>query len=139
MRSLILFATLCPLLQGCVGVVVLKPHTEVISDPVIGRYWHDPDAVSKRNSSEATNAVIYTSEWLQASWGAPNHISHISADTEEVWTYRLRPVWEGVVPLVIIPIPLALPLGREQVCFTLRAGRVVSASITKAWMVGGVA
>lgn len=139
MKSLILFAMLSPLLQGCVGVAVLKPHTEMISDPVIGRYWHHPDAVSKRNSSKATNAVVYTSEWLHASWGTPNNVTHISGGIDEVWTYRLRPIWGGVVPFVIIPIPLALPVAREKVCFTLRDGRVVSASMTKPWMVGGVA
>jgi len=49
MRTLILFALFCPLLQGCVGVAVLKPHTEAISDPVIGRYWHHPDDVPYAN------------------------------------------------------------------------------------------
>src|SRR5690349_24217698 len=62
-----------------------------------------------------------------------------SSGLEEVWTYRFRPIWVGVVPCVIVPIPLALPVGRQTICFKLRDGNVVSASTTTPWMAGGVA
>ena len=60
-------------------------------------------------------------------------------DTDEIWTYKFGSIWEGVVPIVIVPIPLVLPVGREKVCFALRDGRVVSANVTEAHMVGGIA
>jgi hypothetical protein len=139
MRTLMLFALFCPLLQGCVGVVVLKSHTEVIRDPVIAFYPNDADPAHKRNSREETNAVVYTSEWLETHWDSPHRVVRVSGGSDEVWTYRFRSIWEGIVPCVIVPIPLALPVGRQNVCFTLRDGRVVSASTTTPWMVGRVA
>jgi hypothetical protein len=137
MRTFILFAMLCSLLQGCVGGVVLKTRTKVINDPLIPFYSEIPNPVSRQNSSDATNTVVYTSEWLKMYWGSPDLVSYDSKNSEETWTYRSRRVWEGVVPFVIVPIPLALPVGREKVCLTLRDGRVVSASTTKSCTVGG--
>ena len=132
---------LCPLLQGCVGVAVLKTQTKLISDPEISEYSKAPDvnAVWKPNPPKATNSVIYTSEWLQKHWGSPNSVSHGSRDSEETWTYKCSGrVWEGVMPFVIAPIPLALPIGKEKICFTLRDGHVTSATETKYCWVGGI-
>ena len=56
----------------------------------------------------------------------------------ELWSYEFGPVWYGVIPCVVIPIPLALPLGRERVVFHVRDGEVVSADVTKSDLVGGV-
>ena len=139
MRTLIVFAMFCPFLQGCVGVAVLKPHTEVIDDPVIASIPNDADPAHKRKSSEAANAVVYASEWVQTHWGNPYRVNHVSGSSDEIWTYRFRPIWEGIVPCVIVPIPLVLPVGRQKICFRLHDGCVVSASSTVPWMVGGVA
>jgi len=139
MRTLILFVMFCPLLQGCVGFAVLKQHTEVINNPVIASIRDSTYPAHNRDSSEATNALDYTSEWLQKHWGSPDCIKHVSGHSEEIWTYKFRLIWDGVVPFVILPIPLAVPVGKEQVSFILRDGRVVSSRITKPWMVGPVA
>jgi len=136
MRTFILFAMLCPLLQGCVGGVVLKTRTKVIIDPAIPFYSEIPQPESKRNLPEATNAIVYTSEWLRKYWNNPDRVSH-GVGSEEIWTYKSRRVWEGAVPFVIVPIPLVLPVGREKVCLTLRDGRVVSASTTESYAIGG--
>ena len=132
---------LCLLLQGCVGVTVLKTRTKVISNPEVCVYRDVPDAVRVRDSSENTNVAVYksqcTSEWLRTYWGIPDRINHLSENSDEIWTYKSGLIWEGVVPFVIIPIPLALPVAREKVCFTLRDGCVVSASTTKSCTVGG--
>jgi hypothetical protein len=137
MRALIFLAMICPLLQGCVGVVVLKTRTTVINDPVIPFYTEIPQPVSKQNSPEVTNTVVYTSEWLRTYWNNPDCVSHGAGNSEEIWTYKSRRVWKGVVPFAIIPIPLILPVGQEKVCLTLRDGRVVSASTTRSATVGG--
>jgi hypothetical protein len=137
MRTAILFAMLCPFLQGCVGVVVPRPRTETIDNPRISFYVHEPYGVTRRTSSEATNAVVYTSEWLQTSWGTPNSIRRLAGTPDEVWTYRSGPIWEGVVPFVIIPVPLVLPITKKKVRFSLRDGHVVSATVTDSFAVGG--
>jgi hypothetical protein len=141
MKKLIPIAILCLTLQGCVGVVVPKTRTKVISDPVVSVYKDVPDAVRARNLAEATKPVMETtnctSEWLRDYWGEPQHISHNSTGSDEIWTYNSGLVWEGVVPFVIIPIPLVLPVAHEKVCFSLHDGRVVSASVTRSCTVGG--
>jgi hypothetical protein len=141
MKKFILFAMLCLILQGCVGVVVPKTRTKVINDPIVSIYPDVPGAVRKRDSSETANVRDETSEctsqWLRTYWGDPEHISRIPANSNEIWTYKSGLVWEGVVPFVIIPIPLILPVTREKVRFSLHDGRVVSASVTESCTVGG--
>ena len=127
------------LVQGCVGFVFLKPHTEVINNPAVAPYGDEPDDITKRDSNEATNGVVYTSQWLQENWGAPKHIRHASGDSNQVWTYKFDRIWAGPIPLVIVPIPLVLPVARAKVSFTLREGEVVSASTTRPWVVGWAA
>jgi hypothetical protein len=140
-KTLTLFTilSLCPLLQGCVGIVILKPHTAIISDPVIASVPNDADPAHQRNSYEATNVITYTSDWMRVHWDSPKRLTRVPGGSDELWTYNFRRIWVGVVPCVILPIPLALPVGREKICFRLRDGRVVSASTTKPWMVGAVA
>jgi len=142
MKKLVPFAVLCTLLQGCVGFLTLKSNTKEINAPVVYADRGIANPIRTRNS-EDKNSIMETTEcttnWLQTHWGSPNSVSHVSVGSDEIWTYRIRAIWEGVVPCVVIPIPLALPVGSEKVRFTLRDGRVVNASITKPWMVGGVA
>jgi len=139
MRTLIVLAMLCPLLQGCLGVAVLKSHTVEIKDPVIASVPNDADPAHERKPDETTHTNGYTTEWLYLHWGDPYRTNRVAGGSGEIWTYRFRPIWEGIVPCVIVPIPFALPVGRQKVCFTLRDGRVVGASTTTPWMVGGVA
>lgn len=132
MKKAILLATLllCPLLQGCVGFVIAREHTEVTNKPVI--------ALKRTNQFPAhpqnTNPPVYTSEWLRTHWGPPDQIRRVGSGTgigvNEIWTYRFGPIWKGVIPALIVPIPLVLPLGRQQVSFTLHSGHVVSVSST---------
>jgi hypothetical protein len=140
MRTLILFAMLCPLLQGCVGVVVEKPRTKVIHDPAVWFYSDVTDDIRERNSPEATNTRAYTtectSEWLKRYWGNPSRVRRVSGTSEEIWTYKFRSAWEGVILFVIVPIPMVLPVGSETMSFTLRDGHVVSASKTESVFVG---
>ena len=136
MKALALFALPCLLLQGCVGGVVLKMRTTVINDPVIPFYSEIPQPTSKKDSPEATNAVVYTPDLLRKYWNSPDLVNH-GVGSEEIWTYKSRLVWKGVIPFVIVPIPLILPVAREKVCLTLRDGHVVSASLTRSRTAGG--
>ena len=140
MKKLILFAMFSLLLQGCVGVAVLKTHRKVINDPEISLHSNapGPDDVSERSSPAGTNAIIYTTEWLQTHWGHPNSVTRISGGPDEIWTYKSGLIHNGVIPFVIIPIPLILPVTKEKVCFTLHNGCVVSARLTQFCVVGGI-
>jgi hypothetical protein len=135
MKALVLLAMLCPLLQGCVGGVVLKSRTEVINNPVIPFYSEIPQPTNQTNSPEVTNVVLYTPELLRKYWDKPDLVTH-GAGSEEIWTYKSGLIWKGVIPFVIIPIPLILPLEKEKVCLTLRNGHVVGASTTRSHVAG---
>src|SRR5262245_49961015 len=91
MRALALLALLCPFLQGCVGVAVMKPRREIINDPVIASVPNDADPVHNRKSSEPGSLAVYTSKWLRTHWDTPKRAKHTPGDSEEVWTYNFRP------------------------------------------------
>ena len=139
MKKFIPFAMLCFLLQGCVGLVISKTRTTQINDPAVGMYQEVGLAVDELDPSRTNN--VYKSnctlEWLRTSWGAPAHISRVPASSDEVWTYKGDLVWEGVIPFVIIPVPLLVPATKEKVCFSVHDGHVVSARVIQSWLVGG--
>src|SRR3974390_799658 len=105
MKTFAFFAIPCLLLQGCVGGVVVKTRTTVINDPVIPFYAEIPQPTSKSDSPEATNAVVYTPDMLRKYWDSPDLVSH-GEGAEEIWTYKSRLIWKGVIPFVVLPIPL---------------------------------
>ena len=138
MTKLVPLLALCLLTQGCVvGGGLMKSHHEVLLDPVVPTapcpYLHE------RSMSKTTNSVTYTSEWLENHWGKPSSITHGGAGSETIWTYKFRPVWKGVVPVVLVPIPIAVPAGRERVQFVLRDGCVIRATQSRRQRVGGAA
>lgn len=147
-KKIILLAMvcLCPLLQGCVGFVTATQHTEVINEPVIASQpSYDNPAETREQARKrmaiadptlATNRVdwvVYTPAWLRTHWGKPKSIGHAppGADADEVWTYHFGPIWEGIMPCLIVPIPLELPVGQKKIGFVLRDGHVVSMSVTR--------
>ena len=137
MKMIIPYLSLCLSLQGCVGGGVLKTHTQTVPNPKIpdGAY---AASLYSHDMSKTSNAVLYTSAWLQAHWGKPASVSHLGgAVQDEIWTYRFGPIWEGIMPIVVIPIPIALPVGRETVRFVLRDGRVIGATQSRQQAAGG--
>lgn len=118
------------------GGVVLKTRTTVINDPVIPFYGEIPQPTGRKDLPGATNVVGYTPELLRKYWENPDLVSQ-GAGSDETWTYKSRLIWKGVMPFVIVPIPLILPVAREKVCLILRDGHVVSASTTTSHIAGG--
>jgi len=114
------FLLLCLLLQGCIGGGIIKSKTS-------SYHWYD--------SHSKTNAEVYTSTWLATNYGKPTSVS--TNANEEVWTYQSDRIWAGVMPVVIVPIPLAVPVGRERIVFVIRDDRIVSATQSRQQTVGG--
>ena len=122
----------CLLVQGCVGVMFPGARTETLSKPV----------VSEQASLDGVHAAYtepqLTVVTLKERWGEPAVITPAAASPDgELWTYKFGPVWYGVIPCVVVPIPLVLPLGKEKAIFHVRDGNVVSAELIKCDLVGG--
>jgi len=136
MKKIVSYLAIGLLVQGCVGGGALTKHSQTLRDPII------PDRPSpvlfSRDSAKMTNAVVYTAAWLESHWGMPANITPSRANArDEIWTYKFGLIWKGVVPVVIIPIPLALPVAREQVQFTLRDGNIIDTIQTRRKTIGG--
>ena len=135
MTKMILPVILWILTQGCVGIGALKTHTETFQDPTL----FDTACVKGLRSTDSSQVVsnAYTAAWLKTHWGEPKSIRHAGAtDLDGVWTYKFGPDWNGIVVVVLAPIPIALPVGRERVQFVLREGRVIAGKQTKSQLLG---
>lgn len=122
---LVWIAIACLLVQGCVGVAVGHSVTKTIKQPSIG---DKPGTLAV--SSAAIGSTNITAVWLRDHWGKPATAQLLSPEThDERWTYKFHPILYGIVPCVVVPVPLLLPLGRERVVFLVREGRIVSANV----------
>jgi hypothetical protein len=98
------------MMSGCVGYDIVKPEECRNETPTINARiysdWnkHPPEAHSTK--ADFTKA-----------WGKPDVIA-TNSDNSETWTYNRR-LWCGVVPIIIIPVPLLLPAcdGFERIEF----------------------
>jgi uncharacterized protein YceK len=142
--KMVIVLTCCALAQGCVGVMTLNKSTHTFEVPSVAAratMFHPVEGlagVSKegvayhQNVLEPTRATNPTADWLRAHWGEPKSIALIKTEPrEENWTYVFGLTWGGVIPCLIVPLPLAVPNGRKKVVFVLREGRVVSAQVTE--------
>jgi hypothetical protein len=128
--KLVPILVVCLFGQGCVGVCVAHIETETYKNPAIGyeptvNLW-EWDCVRSKGSLEDP----LTAAWLQEYWGKPASVRPATKETQgELWTYKFGLVGGGVIPLLIVPVPLVLPLAREKVVFLVRDGHVVSAEV----------
>jgi len=116
----------CLLVQGCVGVGVRRMTTKTFQNPTISGIV-SIDGLGRGNPS-GTNAFVYTSTWLESHWGKPTSVRRTGeGDRGEIWTYKFEHRWVGAGALiVIVPVPILLPVGRDRVIFELRDGEVIS-------------
>jgi hypothetical protein len=82
-----------------------------------------------------------TKGWLRKHWGEPSETGHISKKRQtETWTYKFGGrVWCGVIPCIVVPIPLELPLSQNKVVFLVREGRAVKAEVVRCKNSGWIA
>ena len=66
-------------------------------------------------------------------WGKPSYKS-FDGDLS-TYTYMHDFVWLGVIPIVLVPIPLALPVGRRTTALTCRDDKVIRATGTESGIV----
>ena len=110
---------ICRLTQGCVGVFVNKTKTELVQNPGVGATATAGEVFEAKATDQIRSAA-----WVKKHWGDPASIRALqSEDHTELWTYRLRPVWCGVVVGAIVPIPLFLPMASESVTFSVQEVR----------------
>lgn len=88
------------LLSGCVGIGIAHR-----------KEWHNPNEIAK--SME---------EVKRRHKGEPQ-IKH--EDNKEVWTYKKESAHWGIVPIVVIPIPLVLPVGTNYDRIEFENGKCV--------------
>lgn len=110
--KLLLISFLCLLLHGCIG---------------IGIAWVGDISRSSESSGFSNEGKDSSSTYLVSKLGQPHHREQIDGGSE-IWEYRgenLR--WHGVVPILLLPLPLVVPFGYENTTFVIQDGRIRSA------------
>jgi len=117
----------CLFTQGCVGIAVYGVKEQAFEP---ARLQEKPGihAVARSSSSNEETTTV----WLREHWGQPSSMARSSRSGEdEIWTYKFNHSWCGIMPYIVIPIPLVLPVGKERVVFYVHDGRVGKAIVTK--------
>jgi hypothetical protein len=122
---LVLLPTLLLCLPGCFfGVGTVFTETTVVDAPLIsqkkGHIWVKTEMPRQR--------TIMASELLEY-WGEPDEIVKINGD--EAWIYQFGLRWNGLMVAVIIPIPLAVPVGHDELSFSIDEDKQVNSVTIK--------
>ena len=113
LSSLALFPILLLCLPGCFfGVGTVYTETTVVDAPLIsqrkGHIWVKTEMPRQR--------TIVASKLLEY-WGEPDEI--VKNNGDEAWIYQFGLRWNGLMVAVIIPIPLAVPVGHDELSFSI--------------------
>lgn len=109
------------LLSGCVGVATMhnpeKKHEE-LNFKLMGRgFLFD---YQEKNHNYSKSDVIEI-------WGKPDNKE--VRGSVEYWRYKQEGLaWAGVIPMIVIPIPLVVPVGRNSVTLGFNGNELVSAT-----------
>ena len=133
----------CLLVQGCVGGWIQTRQAKTVDAPSVGdKLYAQPSYFPVYEAGSSRGAGSPTTNWLREHWGEPTSIRRASNRAqEEVWTYKRGRVSYGMVPCVIVPIPLILPLESRKVAFGVHEGRVFKARVVdysknEGWIAG---
>jgi len=131
--AVLLLALACP---GCIGLglATVGGREGEADSPHFGRTGYGDRVVDRRDAG----AEPIASALLLEQWGEPES-RETQDDGSELWRYKGMPSCAGVVLIVLVlPIPLVIPTGREYVEFEVRDGTVVRAySCANAMLRGG--
>lgn len=105
-------------LPGCLIVAAYGPESTEIVRPVVT----EPRLLPPRSGGE----IAAPAEHLLQCWGDPDRVKTLS-NGAEIWEYQGDLQWHGVlIHVIVVPVPLFLPVGRDVASFRVREGRVVS-------------
>lgn len=129
LRSL-LFVVIGILLTGCAGIVTMhnsETDHEDLNFTLGGKGYLSFYKKETKN---------HTKQAIREAWGEPDKISN--NDKYEVWRYDQGGfAWAGIIPILIIPIPLIAPVGKNSVTFNFNGDELASVSSEK--REGGIA
>jgi len=122
-RAFCLFLLL-PFLSNCVGAAVIFPKKEATRvKPRIGKSVGALIVGNRYPLAEQGPGATCTQ--VIAQWGEPDHQSADGSETTLV--YRQGLAWAGIMPMVLLPIPLILPVYPKSTTLTCKDDVLVSA------------
>ena len=71
----------------------------------------------------STDCQPCTEAFLRSNWGEPSNRA-IDENGITVWTYNNGLKWVGASPVVIVPLPLFVPSGKEKIQFGIKDGQI---------------
>ncbi|WP_144391514.1 hypothetical protein [Pleionea sediminis] len=116
-------------LTGCIGFGATYSGTEVIEKPQLSSRYSDKKILESTEESE-----LLTKDDVLEAFGKPTEVT--TKDTLEVLYYEGEREWCGLIPVVIVPIPLFLPVCETYKRFTIENDVVIKAEIksTDGWL-----
>ena len=114
-RFLVLLLCSSTLLQGCVGVMLHYPVSVETENPEL-------DTRSNMTGAESLAEPIPLSEFVGL-WGEPD------VEGDDYVVYYRDTLWAGAIfMLLIVPVPVMAPIGRERIELAVQDGMVVRAT-----------
>jgi hypothetical protein len=120
MRTLVCVLALAPIVPGCLGGFVGYTRTIELHSPTI------TDGILRSADGEPT----LTADQARKSLGPPDKVEEGSSG-EERWIYAGHTNrWSGVLLfLVVVPLPLCIPVGKERLTVIVRRDVAVDAIV----------
>ncbi|MCJ8314228.1 MAG: hypothetical protein HRU38_18930 [Saccharospirillaceae bacterium] len=105
-------------MSSCVGIVALNPGTEKYENPVRSYTGNWLIAHNGNTPIKKIDVILR--------WGEPSSKEELSDGTEK-WVFKSGVRFLGLIPFVIIPIPLIVPVGKNSWTLILKDGVVIYA------------
>ena len=123
-RLLGLIVTTLLLLAGCVGggPVLTNTTTKQVAQPNSKYENFCPSAEVGQLLACKDNVDLSKQAFVRA-WGEPK--SRVIRDGKEILTYNKDIAWRGLVVFAILPIPLMLPVGHNEIMLHFQSDKLV--------------
>ena len=132
MRTIILGMLAC-LLSGCAGFVAWGPGTIRYESPDYGITNWSHGLVQQAGHGDGRPL---DRQRVIRSWGEPESKAR-NPDGSETWVYPDEWRWLGVIPVVVIPLPIVVPVGEARWELRIKDGVVISAEHKTTKGIGG--
>lgn len=78
------------------------------------------------SACRSTPVEVPTSKDFRRAWGDPKSIESSASLTR--WKYNIDIAWRGLVVFVVVPIPLMLPVGHNELILSFENDKLVEVS-----------